>query len=287
MDGIREMFAGLCATWAVASEPLAGVEDRTIPGPAGPVPVRVYTPVGDGPLPVLVFFHGGAFFIGSIDTHDPVCRELAARSGWLVVSVEYRLAPEHPYPAGVDDCFAALQWCAANAASIGGDAGHLAVAGDSAGGNLAAVCALRARDEGGPELDLQVLLYPVTDAACATPSMTRNGEGYFLTAGAMQMSWGLYAPDEQTRSDAYASPLRAPDLSGVAAALVITAEFDPLVDEGDAYAKRLFDAGVPVELTQYDGMIHGFVQMLAITPRATEAIDQVAASLHRVVDRAG
>ncbi len=280
MDGIRAMFAATCAGWASEAPSLATVEDRTIPGPHAPLPIRIYTPEGDGPFPMLVFFHGGGFFIGSIDTHDPVCRELAARSGWLVVSVEYRLAPEHPFPAAADDCFSALQWCAAEAASISGDPSRVAVGGDSAGGNLAAVSALRARDEGGPELLLQVLIYPVTDAGCATDSMTRNGEGYFLTSSGMQMSWSLYTPDVATRDHPYASPLRG-DLAGVAPALVITAEFDPLVDEGEAYTKRLADAGVAVEVTRYDGMIHGFVQMLAVTPRATDAIDQAAAALRR------
>jgi acetyl esterase len=198
-----------------------------------------------------------------------------------VVSVEYRLAPKHPFPAAADDCFAALQWCASEARSFGGDPEQLAVGGDSAGGNLAAVVAQRARDDGGPDLRLQALIYPVTDAACDTPSMARNGEGYFLTADALRMMWNLYTPDAATRDNPHVSPFRAVDLAGVAPALVITAEFDPLVDEGEAYAKRLLDAGVPVELTRYDGMIHGFVQMLAVTPRAIEAIDQAAAALKR------
>jgi len=276
---IRQGFETTAAAWAATSAELARIDDLEVPGPSGSIPIRVYVPNGDAPLPVVVFFHGGGFFVGSIETHDAVCRELAARAGWIVVSVEYRLAPEHPFPAAIDDCFAVLQWCASEAKSFGGDPTRLAVAGDSAGGNLAAAAALRARDEGGPPLALQALVYPTTDAACDTESMARNGSGYFLTADAMLMSWGLYAPDADARANPYACPMRAADVAGVAPAVVITAEYDPLVDEGEAYAKRLADAGVAVELTRYDGMIHGFVQMLALTPRASEAIDQVAAAL--------
>jgi acetyl esterase len=267
--------------------PLTSVVDRRLPGPAGDIPVRVYRPVADGPLPVLVFFHGGGFFVGSLDTHDPVCREVAARSGWLVVSVDYRLAPEATHPAAGDDCFAVLRWIAAHVGEMGGDPSRLAVCGDSAGGNLAAVTALRARDEGGPELALQVLIYPVTDWTGDTRSMQENGAGYFLTAEAMRMSWSLYVPDEARRSDPYAAPLGAPDLRGVAPAMVVTAEFDPLRDEGEAYADRLDQAGVPVDRSRYDGMIHGFAQMLTITPRAAEVLDLVSERLRKAAVQRG
>jgi acetyl esterase len=245
--------------------------------------VVVYTPVGacdaSGPLPLLLFLHGGGFFLGSPHSHGPVARELAARAGRVVVSVDYRLTPEHAFPAAVDDCYAALQWVAEHAAELGGDPAHLAVAGDSAGGNLTAVLALRARDEGGPAIEAQALIYPVTDSACDTVSMRDNAEGYMLTADAMEWMWGMYVPDEAERSHAYVSPLRAPDVSGLPPAIVITAEFDPLRDEGEAYAARLVDAGVPVQQVRFDGMIHGFVQMLNVTPRAGEAIDLVVAHL--------
>ena len=280
---LRPGFEAMASMWDLA-EPSAvrSVEQRTIPGPAGEVPVVVYTPDrpdAAGPHPVLLFLHGGGFFLGSPHSHGPVARELAARSGRVVVSVDYRLTPEHAFPAAVDDCFAALQWVAAHAAEIGGDAAHLAVAGDSAGGNLSAVLALRARDEGGPAIEAQALIYPVTDSACDSVSMHDNAEGYMLTANAMQWMWGMYVPDEGARSQAYASPLRAPDLSGLPPAIVITAEFDPLRDEGEAYAARLTEAGVPVQQVRFDGMIHGFVQMLNVTPRASEAIDLVVAHL--------
>jgi len=277
---LRPMFEAMASMWDLAEPPaLRSTEHRTIPGPAGEIPVVVYTPEGKGPLPVLLFIHGGGFFLGSPHSHGPVARELASRSGRVVVSVDYRLTPEHEFPAAVDDCFAALQWLAANAGDIGGDAAHLAVCGDSAGGNLSAVLALRARDEGGPGIEAQALIYPVTDSACDSDSMVDNAEGYMLTASSMQWMWGMYVPDEAARAQAYASPLRASDVSGLPPAIVITAEFDPLRDEGEAYAAKLAAAGVAVQQVRFDGMIHGFVQMLNVTPRASEAIDLVAAHL--------
>jgi acetyl esterase len=281
---LRPGFEAMASMWDLA-EPstLRSVEQGTIPGPAGDIPVVVYTPEGGsdaaGPLPLLLFLHGGGFFLGSPHSHGPVARELAARAGRVVVSVDYRLTPEHAFPAAVDDCYAALQWVAEHAGELGGDPAHLAVAGDSAGGNLTAVLALRARDEGGPAIEAQALIYPVTDSACDTISMRDNAEGYMLTADAMEWMWGMYVPDEAGRSHAYVSPLRAPDVSGLPRAIVITAEFDPLRDEGEAYAARLVDAGVPVQQVRFDGMIHGFVQMLNVTPRAGEAIDLVVAHL--------
>ena len=280
MDEIRSSFEATCAGWATPSPALAAVADRTAPGPAGPIPLRVYTPQGDGPFPVVVFLHGGGFFVGSLDSHDPVCRELAARAGAVVVSVDYRLAPEHLWPAAPDDCWAALRWVADHAAELGGDPDRLAVAGDSAGGDLAAVTAVRARDEGGPELRLQVLLYPVTDSGCDRPSMSENAEGYFLTRDAMVMTWSLYAPGDAA-TEPSAAPLRTPDLAGVAPAVVVTAGFDPLRDEGVAYVERLREAGVEVDHHHHDDMIHGFVQMLAVTPRAAEEIEAVAEALRR------
>lgn len=262
-------------------DPVARVEDRTIPGPAGEIPVRVYTPAGSPPFPLVVFFHGGGWVICDLDTHDPVCRALANAAGAVVMSVDYRLAPEHRFPAAAEDAYAAVCWAGAHAAELGGDATRLAVAGDSAGGNLATVAALMVRDRGGPPLRFQALVYPVTDCNFETPSYRENAEGYMLTRDAMRWFWSHYAPGEADAASPYASPLRAPDLRGLPPALVITAEFDPLRDEGEAYARRLQEAGVPAVLTRYDGVIHGFFTMLDILDQARQAVDQVGAALRR------
>ena len=224
-------------------EPVEAVADRTIPGPGGDIPIRVYTPKGDTPLPVLVYFHGGGWVICDLETHDGVCRALTNAAGCIVVSVDYRLAPEHKFPAAADDAFAATEWVAANAASFGGDPGRVAVAGDSAGGNLAAVVAQIARAR-GPKLAFQLLVYPVTDHDFDTASYSENAEGYFNTRDMMKWFWTNYLPSSSDGADPRASPLRLDDLSGLPAALIITAEFDPLKDEGEAYAARLADAGV-------------------------------------------
>ncbi len=260
---------------------IASVEDRTIPGPAGEIPVRVYQPHGGGVKPVLVYLHGGGWVIGSLDSYDATCRELAQGAGCVVVSVDYRLAPEHRYPAAPNDCFAALQWVAANAASLGADPKRLAVGGDSAGGNLSAVVALMARDKGGPAIRFQLLIYPVTDADFTTASYAQNANGYLLTTSAMKWFWAHYIPDEAKRREPYASPLRAKDLAGLPPAWVCTAEFDPLRDEGEAYAKRLQQAGVSTAFQRYDGLIHGFVSMGLVAPKAQAAIDDAVAALRK------
>ena len=258
---------------------LARVEDRRIPGPAGEIPVRIYTPEGQGPLPVLVFFHGGGWVVGNLETHDDICRVLARAVPALVVSVDYRLAPEHPFPAGVEDSYAALCWVAENAAAIGGDPTRLAVGGDSAGGNLAAVVSLLARDRGGPKLAHQLLVYPATELGGDTVSIRENGSGYLLTHDAMVWFYNHYI-SAQERLLPHASPLLAPDLGGLPPATVIPAEFDPLRDEGEASAARLRESGVPVELTRYDGMIHGFFTMLMFR-QAQEAIESATSALRR------
>jgi acetyl esterase len=281
-DELREGFRQMIAVDGVP-RPVAAVEDRTIPGLDVDVPVRVYTPEGSGPLGVLAWFHGGGFVIGGVDTTDTACRRLCTEAGCIVVSVEYRLAPEHPYPAGRDDCWSVTTWLADHAAEIGGDPSRLAVGGDSAGGNLAAVTALRARDEGGPSLAHQLLVYPTTDLSLAHPSIATNGKGYFLTEAAMRWFADQYLGAGREYGDPtrepYVSPLRAEDLSGLAPAHVITAEFDPLVDEGDEYAARLADAGVRVRHDRFDGMIHGFFQMGGVTPVTDEATSRAAAEL--------
>jgi len=242
-------------------EQVARVEDRLIPGAAGQIPVRVYTPQGAGPFPVLVFLHGGGFVLCSIETHDELCRAFTNGAGCIVVSVEYRLAPEHKFPAAVDDCYAATRWVAENASGIGGDPARIAVGGDSAGGNLAAVVAHLARDGGGPSLVYQVLIYPATSFVTDMPSRRENAEGYFLTEADMQWFSGHYLRSEADARDPRVSPLEARDFSGLPPALVITAEYDPLRDEGEAYAARLREAGVPAVYTCYEGMIHGFLSM--------------------------
>ena len=262
-----------------APEPVARVEDRTVPGTAGGIPVRVYTPEGHGPFPVLVFFHGGGWVLCDLESHDLVCRTLARTVPAVVVAVDYRRAPEHKFPAAAEDCYAATCWVAAHAATIGADPRRIAVGGDSAGGNLAAVVSLMARDRGGAGLIFQLLVYPATDAAMDTPSHRENAEGYFLTADMMVWFWGHYLRGPDDRANPYASPLRAPDLRGLPPALVVTAEFDPLRDEGEAYATRLRAAGVPATLVRYPGMIHAFFQLTASLEQAHHAQAEAAAAL--------
>ncbi len=258
---------------------VAKVENRTIPGPAGALPVRIYTPAGSGPFPVLVFFHGGGWVIGDLETQDGACRALANGADCVVVSVDYRLAPENKFPAAPEDTYAATKWVAANAASINADPARVAVGGDSAGGNLTAVTAQMARERGGPRLVFQLLVYPVTDGACDTASYRDNADGYLLTKDMMLWFWNHYVRNAADRLTPMASPLRAQSLHGLPAALVQTAEFDPLRDEGEAYAARLEEAGVPVRLTRYNGMIHGFFGMASVMDRATTAIAEAAAAL--------
>ena len=265
-------------------EPVAHVEDREIPGPAGAIPVRISTPAGNGPFPVLVFFHGGGWVVCDIDTHDPVCRSLARAAECVVVSVGYRLAPEHKFPAAADDCYAAAQWVMNNTSLINGDAKRVAVGGDSAGGNLAAVVSLMARDLGGRAPIFQLLVYPATDYLPSTPSYEENADGYFLTREDMVWFWNHYLRGEADAANPYVSPLRAASLAGLPPGLVITAEFDPLRDEGEMYAARLREAGVAAELVRYDGMIHGFFSMAGVLPQGRYAIELAAAHLRAAFD---
>jgi acetyl esterase len=257
---------------------VAAVADRTVPGPAGALPVRVYTPQGSPPFPIVVFFHGGGWVVGTLDTYDPLCRALAAATSAVVVSVGYRLAPEHRWPAAVEDAYAATLWASRNAAALGGAQHRLAVAGDSAGGNLAAVVALGARDRGGPAIAFQLLVYPVLDVAGDTDSFRAYADGYHLTAAGMRWYWGHYlggadglAPD--------ASPLRAAFVGGLPPALVIGAEYDILRDEGEAYAARLAQAGVEARASRHAGVVHGFFRWRAVTGAAEDALQEAAAAL--------
>ncbi|MDX2166776.1 MAG: alpha/beta hydrolase [Deltaproteobacteria bacterium] len=260
---------------------VASAVDRTIPGPQADIPVRVYTPQGTAPFPLLVYFHGGGWVLGSLETHDGICRALASGAGCVVVSVDYRLAPEHRYPAAADDCYAATQWAAARAAELGADARRVAIGGDSAGGNLTAVVAQMARDRGGPALAFQLLIYPVTDATnLETASYRDNATGYLLTTADMHWFWDHYLGDGRPRAaEPYASPLKATSLAGLPPALVLTAEFDPLRDEGEAYARALEEAGVPARLTRYQGMIHGFFGMGALLDQANAAVKEACGNL--------
>ena len=262
--------------------PVDRVEDRAVPSPDGDVPVRLFAPASDEPLPVLAYFHGGGWIRGSIETHEAACREIANRARLLIVSVEYRLAPEGRFPAAAEDCFAVTRWLAAHAGKWGGDGSRLAVGGDSAGGNLAAVVSQMARDRGGPPIAFQLLVYPVVEANFETPSYRDNAEGYMLTRRDMQHYWDLYAPTAADRANPYAAPLLG-DLSGLPPALVILAEYDPLKSEGDAYAAKLREAGVPVDHTVYPGMIHGFFSGFAAFDQGKAAVTQAADALREAL----
>ena len=253
----REQFAEQ-GTFMPPGEPVAEVEDLFIPGPAGDIPARLYRPKDEGKLPVCVYFHGGGWVIGDLDSQDADCRAIANGSGCIVVSVNYRHAPEHRFPAAVEDAYLATRWVAENGGRLKGDAARLAVCGMSAGGNLAAVTALMARDRGHPRISYQVLIVPVTNYAFDTPSYEENGEDYVLTRRDMEWFWAHYLANPGDGADPYASPLRAPDLRGLPPAFVMTAEYDPLRDEGRAYADRLKEAGVPVSYQCRKGMVHMF-----------------------------
>jgi acetyl esterase len=280
---LRESYSLLSTTASKAE--MASVADRTAPGPAGDIPVRVYVPTSEpGPRPVLVYFHGGGWVIGDIETHDGTARAVAEASGATVVSVDYRLAPEDPFPASLDDCLAAVRWVAANAADLDVDPARLAVGGDSAGGNLAAIVAHELRAEGGPEVRFQLLVYPVTDGTMDHPSIEENAEGYFLTKDTMDWFWEQYV-GLGDRTGARVSPMHLPDeaLAGLPPALVITAEYDPLRDEGEAYAARLASAGVDATSRRFDGMIHGFFSMRDLVPEGKVAVDEAGAALRRAL----
>jgi acetyl esterase len=282
LDALRAGFAqGVLSPGE--PEPVAHVENRTIPGPDGEIGVRIYRPASRAKLPALVYFHGGGFVLCNLDTHDGTCRSLANGAGCAVVSVDYRLAPEHRFPAAPEDCYAAARWVAERGGEIGVDGSRVAVGGDSAGGNLSAVVAQMARDRRGPKLAYQLLVYPVTDASFDTPSYRDNAEGYFLTTQAMKWFWRQYLADAAEAENPYASPLRAKDLSGLPPGLCITAEFDPLRDEGEAYAAKLRKAGAQVATSRYDGMFHGFFGMGALLDQGRQAVAQASAALRKAL----
>jgi acetyl esterase len=264
---------------------LGSVTDRRIPGPAGEIPLRVYLPEGAGPFAVLVFYHGGGWVIGNLDTHDRECRSLCQQAGCIVVSVDYRLAPEHPYPAAVDDAFAALGWVGEHAAELGGDPRRIAVGGDSAGGNLAAVVAILARDASGPALRFQLLVYPAVDSRSPSgfASRTENADAPFLTLATMEWFQAHYLPNAADCEDPKVSPLLAASHADLPPALVVTAEFDPLRDEGEAYADALQQSGVEATLHRYDGMPHLIFQLGPVTDAGRELLAEAADALRKAL----
>jgi acetyl esterase len=295
LNGVRDFYAGMSLEEArehsrlnarIAAgprpRPMARIEERTISGAAGPIRVRHYVPPGqpiDTPAPLLVFYHGGGWVIGDLDTHDTTCRFLAESSGASVLSVDYRLAPEYPFPAAVEDAWSAFAWAAANAAQLGADPRRIAVGGDSAGGNLAAVVSLLAREGGGPRPALQLLIYPVTDTEGTMPSRLTYGEGFFLTKSDMDAFDAAYLPDGAARDDARISVLHAADLSSLPPAYVVTAGFDPLRDEGEAYALRMRDAGTRVVLRRHPGLIHSFANETEVSRTSRAAMFEAAGAL--------
>ena len=273
---VRALGPALVEMYGVGPE-MARVENYTVTTADGAFGVRLLVPK-ESPRAIIVYYHGGGWVIGAIEEFDALGRRLAERTGCAVVLVDYRLAPEYRYPTAADDAYAALEWVAAHAEEIAGARVPLIVAGDSAGGNLSAVTALRARDRHGPEIALQVLVYPVTDCDVNTPSYTDPENQLMLNRDGMIWFWDHYAPDPATRIQPDASPLRAESLAGLPPAVVLTAEYDPLRDEGEAYAARLKEAGVPVQLTRHAGQMHGFFTLLML-PGSTEALDQVVAAI--------
>lgn len=266
-------------------ENVAEVRDILVPGPAGALPVRVYHPSPGNKLPLVVYFHGGGWVIGDLEIVDKPCRALANASQCVVASVNYRLSPETKFPGPSEDCYAATRWLAEHAEAIGANGRFLAVAGDSAGGNLAAVVALMARDRGAPKINYQLLIYPVTAPARGTEfaSYQENADGYLLTKASMEWFWDHYLASPDDARNAYASPLLASDLTGLPPAMVVTAEFDPLRDEGIAYARRLQEAGVKVKSSHYEGAIHGIFWMAGALERGRQLMDEVGNELRTQV----
>jgi len=266
---------------AIPGDPMIEVRDLRVAGAAGELDARLYRPLEEGNLPLLVFFHGGGFVMGNLDTHDNLCRSLASQTEAVVVSVAYRLAPEHPYPAAPLDCYAATCWLVEHAAELGVDGHRLALAGDSAGGNLALAVSQLAAQRQGPKISYQCLFYPVTDARCDSPSYEEFAEGYLLSGAMMYWFWEQYLQDSGQGDESLASPLRAERLAELPPTTLLTAEFDPLRDEGEAFAQRLQEAGVSVRVQRCEGMVHGFISMAPFVELAAQALSDAAADLRR------
>lgn len=280
----RVAVAAAMAGMPVAEpEPIHHVADHTIAVDGGEIAVRVYRPTANEAAPVVVFLHGGGWVLCDLDSHDGTCRRIANDSGCVVVATDYRRAPEFRFPVPVEDCYAALLWAHANAADIGGDPDRVAIFGDSAGGNLAAAVAQMTRDRGGPTLKLQILAYPVIDAACDTASHKRFGRELNLSSAEVKWCWDQYLSSPADTANPYASPNRAASLAGLAPALIISPEYDPLCDEGAAYAAALATAGVPTTYSLYPGMIHSLLSFSAALPPAEKAFAEIAAALHQAL----
>jgi len=282
--GARQGFAAMSAMVGPKDVPIGKIENKSVPD--GDIKLRVYTPVAAGgeALPAIVFFHGGGFILGDLDTHDGLCRILAVQSGARVIAVDYRLAPEHKFPAAVEDAFAAVCWIEKNAADLGIDPNRIAVAGDSAGGNLAAVVCQRAKGEGGPKLAAQLLMFPMTQFGGMFASLRQFAAGYFLEKQTIDWFYRTYLPPGTDPNDPRISPLMADDLSGLPPAYVMLGGCDPLHDEGLAYAEKLRAAGVEATVADYPGMLHSFIYLQAVLPQAHTALSDAAKSLRRMLD---
>ncbi|MFF2552233.1 alpha/beta hydrolase [Nocardia sp. NPDC058058] len=281
----RAFLAARPAPPAVEPIPVAGVEDWLVPGPEGApeVPVRLYRPALTEQTPgVVVFYHGGGFVLCNLESHDKFCRVMANEAGVIVISVDYRRAPDARFPAAADDAYAVLRWVADNAEALGGDPARLAVAGDSAGGTLATVAAIAARDNGGPDIAFQLLLYPMLDPACDSASHTENATGYFTTAAQIRWYWQQYLNSDADAADPYANPMIA-DLTGLPPAYIASAEFDPLRDEDETYGRLLRDAGVPTEIHRWDGTTHGFMTMAWHLPETRQANSSAFTALRKAL----
>lgn len=277
-EGLQAFYENLVGE----KQEVAKVENIKIPTHDGEaIGLRIYTPEGNGPFPVLIYYHGGGWVLGDLEVIDPIMRRIVNHTSSIVVSVDYRLAPEYKFPIPAEDCYTATKWVAENIQKYNGDPNRLAVAGDSAGGNLAAVVPLMAKDRNGPKISLQILLYPVTDFDTTTPSYIENGTGNYLETAAMHWFNAQYLNHEADKKNPYAAPLQARDLTGLPSALVITAEYDVLRDEGEAYADRLREAGVHVESKRFNGQIHGFFWMPTIMKDADIALDLIKNAMAR------
>jgi acetyl esterase len=283
----RQSFAGMMQITAPKDVAVGRIDNLTIPGPRGGIRARAYAPVAAaGPLPALVYFHGGGFVAGGLESHDGLCRLFAAEGGFKVIAVDYRLAPEHPYPAAVDDAWAAAVWIEQNASTLGLDAGRIAVGGDSAGGMLAAIVTQMAKEKGGLKPAAQLLMFPQTQMGGETSSMHEFAVGYFLERRAIEYFNSLYLPANADTNSPRISPLRGKDLSGLPPAYVMLGGYDPLHDEGLAYAEKLRAAGVKVTIADYPDMVHCFIYLQTVLPQAHDAVTQAARAVRKALDQA-